>query len=133
MNKACSIYDLLVALTENMEDYEILTADITSSISNEIAKRRMSMNLSQKELAARLGKTQSTISKWENGDMNFTIELLAEIACKLDMRLSVEMKPQEIVQTSGDFKGISSGNVVDFEAIRSYSGDSRYLTVAKEM
>lgn len=131
MNKACSIYDLLVALTENMEDYEILTADITSSISNEIAKRRMSMNLSQKELAARLGKTQSTISKWENGDMNFTIELLAEIACKLNMKLSVEMKPWEVVQSKKDFKGISNGNVIDFENIPSFSENSQFLTIAK--
>ncbi len=133
MNKACSIYDLLVALTENMEDYEILTADITSSISNEIAKRRMSMNLSQKELAAKLGKTQSTISKWENGDMNFTIELLAEIACKLDMRLSVEIKPQNIVQSSREFKGISSSNVVYFEQIHSFSEQFHNYTVVKEM
>ena len=131
MSKAGSIDELLLALTEGMEDHEILAASITSDISNEIAKRRMSLNLSQKELAAKLGKTQSTISKWENGDMNFTMELLAEIACKLNMKLLVEMKPQEVVQKSGRFKGISSGNVVDFKAIRSYSEDFQYLTVIK--
>ena len=113
MSKAGSIDELLLALTEGMEDHEILAASITSDISNEIAKRRMSLNLSQ------------------NGDMNFTMELLAEIACKLNMKLLVEMKPQEVVQKSGRFKGISSGNVVDFKAIRSYSEDFQYLTVIK--
>ena len=80
MKKSATMKDLLLALTENMSAEEILSADIISSLSNAIAKKRIGLDMTQAELAASIGKKQSTISKWENGDMNFTVRLLAEIA-----------------------------------------------------
>ena len=113
MNKSYTIEHLLSALTESLGANEVLAADIISDISNAITKRRISLGLSQSELAGKIGKSQSTVSKWENGDMNFTVELLAEIAVKLDMDLSVSLRSPQPVQTTGNYRTVSS-KIIDF-------------------
>ena len=114
MSKSRTMDDLLSALTESLNADDLLAADLVSDISSAITKRRISMGLSQKDLAKKIGKTQGTISKWENGDMNFTIELLAEIATKLDMDLSVKLRPPQVIQTNGDYRTVNS-KVISFD------------------
>ena len=115
MKKTCTMDELLSALTENLSAEEVLAADIISDISNAIAKRRIAMGLSQSELAKKLGKTQSTISKWENGDMNFTVELLAEIAVALNMELSVKFTSSQPIRADGDYHIVRS-KIIDFNS-----------------
>lgn len=123
MKKTSTIDDLLSTLTESISTEELLAADIISNISNAIAKRRLSMELSQKDLAAKIGKTQSAISKWENGDMNFSVELLAEIAVKLNMDLNVELKSHPMIQSNGQYRAVSS-KIINFKNIGGgYSAD----------
>lgn len=54
-----------------------------------LVKLRKEEGLSQRELAERAGKPQSTIARIENGNMNATIKLLEEIAQSVGRELSI--------------------------------------------
>lgn len=125
MKASRTIEDLLSALTQDLSAQDILAADIMSDLSNAIAKQRLAMGLNQSELAKQLGKTQSTISKWENGDKDFSISLLADIAVKLGMDLNVELKARQAAKNTGAYR-VATGKIIDFERARtaSYSGPS---------
>ena len=122
-----TIADLLSVLTEGFSLPELRAADIKSSLSCAIAAHRTHLGLSQKEMAKRLGKTQSTVAKWENGDQNFTVETLAEIATLLKMELTVKL--QELPTKDNIVETKYRGKVVylDFGQGKSRSyGDADY-------
>jgi DNA-binding XRE family transcriptional regulator len=52
-----------------------------------LIKLREEVGMTQRQLAAATGKTQSTIARIENGNMNPSVKLLSEIATALDRRL----------------------------------------------
>ncbi|OJG74703.1 hypothetical protein RV10_GL004691 [Enterococcus pallens] len=53
---------------------------------------RSELGLSQRELAERVGKPQSTIARIENGSMNPSFSVLYEIAAKVGKELHIEFK-----------------------------------------
>lgn len=131
MKKSATIKELLDAMTTEMSAEEILSAILCSELSAAIVKKRLKMELSQKELADQIGKTQSTISKWENGDMNFSVDLLAEIAVKLDMDLTVKLDDREEVRRSGDYHIVLKDHDIDFDRIAVYSAKECPIEVAE--
>lgn len=58
-----------------------------------IAKAREKAGLSQRDLAKRLGTTQSVVSRIEHGNQNLSVKMLAKIAHILRCELSVEINP----------------------------------------
>lgn len=85
---------LLSALTDSISTEDLLLAHFTSDIAVAISTKRVELGMTQKEFAEMLGKTQAIVSKWENGDANFTLKTLVEIAEKLDLELNVSLKSQ---------------------------------------
>ena len=69
---------------------------------------RKQKGFSQEELAGRLHVVRQTISKWENGDLNYSVELLAEIAVGLDLELRVKLSPHEPIVKSGGYRTAKS-------------------------
>jgi transcriptional regulator with XRE-family HTH domain len=63
-------------------------------IADEVSRRRSSLGLSQRELAARVGTTQSAIARLERGGRPPRIDTLLRIADALDCDLSVELRPR---------------------------------------
>lgn len=61
-------------------------------IGYKINKARKEKELSQKELAEKIGTAQSNISRIERGDQNISSELLYKIAKALDKELVVEFQ-----------------------------------------
>ena len=59
-----------------------------------ILEGRAEQALTQKELSAATGITQSDISKLENGTANPSIRTLKRIADALDMRVSIRFVPK---------------------------------------
>ncbi len=59
----------------------------------EIIKRRRELNLSQKELATRVGTRQSSISRIESGEHNMRLSTLIEIAEALQARVRIRLIP----------------------------------------
>lgn len=64
-------------------------------IGAEIAGARASRNISQKELAKKLGLDQSDVSKIERGVSNISMKTLRKIADALDCKINIELEPKE--------------------------------------
>lgn len=56
---------------------------------------RESAGMTQGELARKIGTTQSNISRLEQGNYNFTVDMLERIASALRVRLRIEFIPSE--------------------------------------
>jgi ribosome-binding protein aMBF1 (putative translation factor) len=67
--------NFLKSIPEQTKRSARISLDIASQI-NSILKKK---NISQRELASRLNKKESEISKWLSGNHNFTIKTLAGI------------------------------------------------------
>lgn len=64
-----------------------------AAIADNVAERRIAMNMSQRELAALCGTTQSAIARLERGGRPPRIDTLLRIAEALDCELVVELNP----------------------------------------
>lgn len=61
-------------------------------ISAEIQLARLEKGWSQKEFAKLMGVTQGMVSKWENGDYNFSIKTVTSIFLKLGKKFDFEIE-----------------------------------------
>lgn len=66
--------------------------NLAQSIGSQIRKRRIQAGLTQKQLAAKAGITQSVLSRVESGGGNPTLSLLEEIATALDASMSIHLE-----------------------------------------
>lgn len=69
------------------------------SISTKLKKLRRSSGLSLSELAARVGTSPATLSRYEGGWDRFELYTLEKIATSLGYRLNVDFKPVEAVNS----------------------------------
>lgn len=77
--------------SENIElKRELEIEDMLVDIACEFIKYRAANNITQKELAEKLGMTQAMVSKLESGDYNPTVKMLFEIAQKLDWKFNLK-------------------------------------------
>ena len=90
--KSVPIGELLGALYQEFPPYQILSDLLQAQIATAISTARIERNMNQKQFAEFMEVTQSQVSKWENGDFNFTIEKLCQIADKLDLECSVTLR-----------------------------------------
>ena len=77
---------------EFRKEYETLGPEF--ELIESIIKRRAELEMTQKELADKLGTGQAVISRLESGNANPTLASLAEIAEALDADLHIELKPK---------------------------------------
>lgn len=83
--KTPNTYALLDALSKSMSPAAIKLAGLQGVIAAEICKKRFDLHMNQKEFADYMGVSQSTVSKWEKGETNFTLHTLTQIADKLQI------------------------------------------------
>ena len=57
-----------------------------------IKEKRIELNLSQEELASKIGIDQSDLSKIEKGNANSSIKMLTRIANGLNTKISIDLK-----------------------------------------
>lgn len=96
-------------------------ADVLSTIAVEISKARIDRNMNQKEFANLIGVSQGMVSRWENGNCNFTIETLVDIFCKLgkDLYLCFENPVSTISNViTGNFPSASTWNTKRPSAVK---------------
>ena len=73
---------------EIKEEYEKL--NVMYEIKKQIIRYRIENNLTQKELADRIGTKQSAISRLENDDYNPSVEFLDKVAHALGKKLEIK-------------------------------------------
>lgn len=61
-------------------------------IGYKIKQKRLELNLSQDELAKKVGIDQSDLSKVEKGNANPSIKMIYKIVCGLDSKLSINIE-----------------------------------------
>ena len=89
MDTSESMEKVFSALSRGMHDEELMLSVLQSMIAAEIIGQRIKKKMTQKELSSLLGVSQSTLSKWESGETNFTLSTLVSIASKLE----IDMQP----------------------------------------
>ena len=82
-------------LVDSLNEEERNAAEFIAAIAASIQMQRKKLRMTQKELADKLHVSQAIVSRWENGEENFTIATLAKISEALDMELHnpLELQP----------------------------------------
>lgn len=91
MDNKNGMLDLLTALSDDLSAEDLRLAEILSDLAVQLTAKRIELGLTQSEFADLLGKSQTTVSKWENADCDFRIKTLVEIAQKLDLPLTISL------------------------------------------
>ncbi len=112
MKNAISGEEFAKLLTERIPADILYKALTLSKISSQISFIRIEKGMSQKQFADFMGVSQSMVSKWENGDYNFSLCTLIDVFNKLNYKvdISITQKPSE--QKTN--KKVSSGKLVFF-------------------
>ncbi|MDF2952299.1 MAG: family transcriptional regulator [Anaerocolumna sp.] len=90
--KPVALDELLEEFTKYISEEDIIIANLLAKISGVIVKKRLDMNMTQREFADYMQVSQGMVSKWESKDYNFTIETLVHVCTKLDIQVDVVIK-----------------------------------------
>jgi predicted transcriptional regulator len=82
-------------LNKSLEDKEFKKEwdklELRYAVVEQLIKLRNAYNLSQTELAKKIGTTQAVISRIENGTVNVGIDFLAKIAKAFDKKIEINI------------------------------------------
>ena len=79
-------------MTEASPERRHCHADVRE-IAHMVRSARESCGLTQRELALRMGSTQSTVARWETGEHQLTLATLDRIANALGVAMQVHFGP----------------------------------------
>lgn len=85
--------ELFLSLGSNLTDEELQLSVLQGLIAAEISMRRQDLGLSQRQLADKLGVSQALVSRWEAGEVNFTLSTLVKISLAMDLSLQSPIVP----------------------------------------
>ena len=74
--KATGVLGRIIA---NMDEKSLARTRNKMMVAARIADALRAKGITQKQMAAQMGKTESEISEWLSGDRNFTIDTLTDI------------------------------------------------------
>jgi DNA-binding transcriptional regulator YiaG len=84
-----ALNSLINVFSKHLTKSDIYEVKALSEISLKILKKRIELNMNQKDFAKFMNVSQSMVSKWESGEYNFTIKSMADICEKLCFALKV--------------------------------------------
>lgn len=85
-------------ITQGIPEAEVKSIVQLAKISAQIERCRLDMEMTQEEFAKYMGVSQGMVSRWENRDYNFTVKSLNDICQKLNLSLTIDMLPIEVVK-----------------------------------
>ena len=126
MAKSDSVKKMVSFFTDHLSTEETMLYVLQSMIAAEVTSRRVEMDMTQKDFAQLLNVSQSTLSKWESGETNFTLSTLVTIASKLDLEIQSPFVPKlpKAYPTSYN-------NIIDFKPKKQWSSTSADYTYKK--
>lgn len=78
------LFDECLATVQNDVKMEL---DMSFALADKIDMILREKNISQKQLAKRMGKTEAEVSRWLGGTHNFTLRTIAKISDALGVKL----------------------------------------------
>ncbi len=84
MRSTATFFDECLAQVPNDVKLEL---DMSFALADKIDAILKSKNISQRELAKRMGKTEAEVSRWLGGTHNFTLRTIAKISDALGIKL----------------------------------------------
>lgn len=90
--KELPISNLISSLLNDFSEDELKEIYLSSLVSSKISSERMRRKMNQKEFADFMGVSQGMVSKWENGDFNFTLSKISKIFTKLGIDFTIAFK-----------------------------------------
>ncbi len=81
-------------LSDNLVKKEYDKLQPRYEIISQIIQARKEKNLTQEELAKKIGTQKSNISRLESGNYNPSLDFLIKVANGLEMNLQIQMFPQ---------------------------------------
>lgn len=84
MKTTAQLFDECLATVSNDVKMEL---DMSFAIADKIDMILREKNISQKQLAKKMGKTEAEVSRWLGGTHNFTLRTIAKISDALGVRL----------------------------------------------
>lgn len=94
--------EAIPVLESSLTRGEIRTEQIKALIASKIILRRNELHLNQSEFARYMKVSQTMVSKWENGDCNFSLSTICDICDKLSLAIEVKIT-KEIEYSSLNF------------------------------
>ena len=84
MKTTATLFDECLSTVPNDVKIEL---DMSFALADKIYAALKDKNISQKELAKRMGKTEAEVSRWLGGTHNFTLRTIAKISSALGVTL----------------------------------------------
>ncbi len=106
LNDPLNFFDDLDKDLKSEMELDSLLVDLACSIIN----YRIDNNITQKDLAEKLGISQAMVSKIESGDYNPSVEFLFNISKKLGLNLIVELRKSEYYELEYEF--VNANNIL---------------------
>ena len=84
MKTTVQLFDECLATVKNDVKMEL---DMSFALADKIDMILREKNISQKQLAKKMGKTEAEVSRWLGGTHNFTLRTIAKISDALGVKL----------------------------------------------
>lgn len=84
MKTTVQLFDECLATVQNDVKMEL---DMSFALADKIDMILREKNISQKQLAKKMGKTEAEVSRWLGGTHNFTLRTIAKISDTLGVKL----------------------------------------------
>jgi len=95
-----------------------------------IAQLRKQHNLTQEELGEKLGVTNKTISRWENGNYMPDIEMLQLLSKEFDVSINELLSGEKL--SDEDFKKRADENIIDVSKSSAFTLEERKKDLIKK-
>jgi transcriptional regulator with XRE-family HTH domain len=125
--KSQFVKNMIKEMPEDIKLFSSIYAELTLKISETLKEK----GLTQKDLADKLDKRPSEISKWLNGEHNFTLRSLCKLQCELDIKL-IEV-PRQIKFTAIKSDEFISKKTISWEAKTSKKSTNKVIPISRNV